>query len=125
MSKQWTVGDLLSTSSAYWRGCALQAGVRLEIFTVLNDTGHTASQLAGIIGADVRGTEYLLNALSAMGLLVKVDSHFENSAEASELLSKQSKKYMGHIILHHQHILDGWAQLDEAVKYLFATAPAM
>jgi SAM-dependent methyltransferase len=116
MSKKWTVGDLLSTSSAYWRGCALQAGVRLEIFTVLDGTKLSATKLAEAIKADERGSELLLHALAAMGLLVKDNNHFENSAEARELLSKKSKKYMGHIILHHHHILDGWAQLDEAVK---------
>ncbi|MEA3467705.1 MAG: hypothetical protein U9R57_05700 [Thermodesulfobacteriota bacterium] len=35
--KKWAVGDLLSTSTAYWRGCALQAGMRLDIFTLIHN----------------------------------------------------------------------------------------
>ena len=66
MKKEWTVGDLLSTSSAYWRGCTLQAGVRLGIFNVIHDQHMALAEVADQIGADQRGTEYILNALSAM-----------------------------------------------------------
>ena len=117
MKKNWSVGDLLSTSSAYWKGCALQAGVRLGVFTALDGERLHLNEVAGKIDADSRGTEYLLNALAAMGLLVKDNNHYANSFEANELLSGNSQRYIGHIILHHHHILDGWAQLDQAVKY--------
>lgn len=117
MGKNWTIGDLLSTSSSYWKGCTLQAAVRLDVFSVLDGARSTVDEVAGIIEADERGTEYLLNALAAMGLLHKGNSHFENTPKAAELLSRNSKKYIGHIIKHHHHILDGWAQLDKAVKH--------
>lgn len=116
MNKEWSRGDLLAVSSAYWKGCTLQAGVRLGIFTALHDERLHVDEVAGKIDADPRGTEYLLDGLTAMGLLMKDNSHYANSQQAQELLSKNSKMYMGHIILHHHHILDGWAQLDMAVK---------
>lgn len=116
MKKNWSVGDLLSTSTAYWKGCVLQAGVRLGVFTALDEERLHLDDVAGKIKADIRGTEYLLNALAAMGLLEKKNRHYANSLEAREFLSRNSQKYMGHIILHHHHILDGWAQLDQAVK---------
>ena len=116
MKKKWNRGDLLSTSSAYWKGCALQAGVRLGVFTALDDERLHLDEVVGKIEADPRGTEYLLNALAAMDLLIKDGAYYANSQQAQELLSKNSKMYMGHIILHHHHILDGWAQLDLAVK---------
>lgn len=116
MVREWNVGTLLSVSSAYWRGCALQTGVRLSLFTVLADGSLTLSKIIKKTGTDSRGTEYLLNALSAMGLLIKVEDSYKNSAAALELLCKDSPRYLGHIILHHHHILDGWAQLDVAVK---------
>lgn len=115
MGKEWTVGELLGTSNAYWRGCALQAAVRLEIFSVIDDHHISRDKVAGLIGGDLRGTEYLLNALCAMGLLSKEDALYSNTPEARTLLCKDSSTYIGHIILHHHHILDGWAQLDTAV----------
>lgn len=113
---KWTVGDLLGASTAYWKGCSLQAGVRLGIFTLLHDRSMSLVEVADLSEADKRGTEYLLNALSAMGLLTKQNNLYHNTPEAQQYLSKESPAYLGHIILHHHHILDGWAQLDEAVK---------
>ena len=116
MKKEWTVGDLLSTSSAYWQGCTLQAAVRLEIFNSISDNQLSLSQITKQTGTDQRATEALLNALSSMGLLVKESDLYSNTPETLTLLCKDSERYLGHIILHHHHILDGWAQLDEAVK---------
>lgn len=116
MVREWNAGTFLSVSSAYWRGCALQAGVRLGLFTVLADGMSTLSKIAEKIEADNRGTEYLLNALAAMGLLIKLEDSYGNSTAAREFLCTDSPHYLGHIILHHHHILDGWAQLDMAVK---------
>ena len=116
MVTEWNAGTFLSVSSAYWRGCALQAGVRLELFTILADRVSTLSEITGKTKTDSRGMEYLLNALSAMGLLIKVDDSYRNSMAALDFLCKDSPRYLGHIILHHHHILDGWAQLDVAVR---------
>ncbi len=114
--KKWTVGDLLSTSTAYWRGCALQAGVRLGLFTLIHDRRMTLIEICNQTSADRRGMEYLLNALSAMGLLTKKSNQYSNTLETLKFLCKESPTYIGHIILHHHHILDGWAQLEEAVQ---------
>ena len=112
---QWNVSELLSTSSAYWRGCTLQAAVRLDIFTALDENFVNACDLSRICETDERGLELLLNALTAMGLLKKDKQQYSNTNESCMYLSKKSKQYMGYIILHHHHILDGWAQLHEAV----------
>lgn len=115
MEKKWTIGALLGTSTAYWRGCTLQAAVRLGIFSVIDEQQISLDKVADLIGGDLRGTEYLLNALSGMGLLSKKDALYSNTPEALSLLCKDSSTYIGHILLHHHHILDGWAQLDTAV----------
>lgn len=116
MNRDWTPGQLLATSSAYWRGCTLQAGVRLGVFTALDEGQLQLEEIAARIEADVRGAELLLNGLAAMGLLVKEGRRYANTPAARELLSRASDRYLGHIILHHHHILDGWAQLDQAVR---------
>lgn len=117
MKTEWSIGNLLATSTAYWRGCALQAGVRIGIFSVINNQRLNLKDIADQIDADMRGTEFLLNALAAMGLLKKEENYYENSPEARSYLCSDSPHYIGHIILHHHHILDGWAQLHDAVKF--------
>lgn len=114
--KDWSAGELLRTSSGYWWGCSLQAAVRLGIFTVIDGESLAHSEIAEKIESDERGTEYLLNALTSMGLLHKENGSYSNSPAAFEFLSSNSPKYIGYIILHHHHVLDGWAQLHEAVK---------
>ncbi len=114
--KEWSVGDLLRTSSGYWWGCSLQAAVRLDVFTVIDGGSLSLAEIAEKIESDERGTEYLLNALAAMGLLLKENGSYSNSPAAFEFLSSSSAKYIGYIILHHHHVLDGWAQLHDAVK---------
>lgn len=116
MVKEWHVGTLLAVSSAYWRGCAVQAAVRLQVFTALRDGARDAAEVAGAIGGEVRATGLLLDALAAMGLLVKSGDRYGNTEFAGRFLVADSPAYMGHIILHHHHILDGWAQLDQAVR---------
>ncbi len=116
MTKEWNVGRILGVSSSYWAGCTLQAGVRLGIFTILDDLKCTANEVAEKAGTDVRATSLLLNALVAMDLLEKEEKRYLNTPFAQQFLTEDGPAYMGHIILHHHHILDGWAQLDEAVK---------
>jgi SAM-dependent methyltransferase len=51
-----------------------------------------------------------------MGLLIRKDDHFSCTRNAAEFLSRHSPRYLGHIILHHQQLMDSWAHLDEAVQ---------
>jgi SAM-dependent methyltransferase len=106
---------LLGVSSGYWQGCTLQAAVRLKIFTVLGETKCTAGEVAKRLGAESRATGLLLDALTAMGLLGKTAFQYENTEFSGKYLVVGASGYLGHIILHHHHILDGWAQLDQAV----------
>ncbi len=114
--KDWTLGNILATSSAYWQGCTLQAGVRLELFSALEGNGQTVDKLARHLDVDSRGLELLCNGLTAMGLLCRSGSGYRNSEAAATFLNKNSPQYKGHIILHHHNLVDAWAQLHTAVK---------
>ena len=116
MATFWHPGQLLSTSSAYWRGCALQSSVRLKVYSAIGEKHISGEELSELLGSDVAATILFLDALSAMGLLVKDGEKYRNSPEANQFLVESSPNYMGHIILHHHHLLDGWAQLDQMVQ---------
>lgn len=116
MKQDWNIGELLSVSSAYWRGCTLQTGVRLGIFTIIDDENLSVEEISHQAATEIRATGFLLNGLSAMGLLEKKNNRYSNCEAALNHLSKNSSRYIGHIILHHHHLVDGWAQLDNAVK---------
>ncbi|MDD2897209.1 MAG: methyltransferase [Desulfuromonadaceae bacterium] len=112
---EWTTAELLQLSGGYWSTCALHAGVKLDIFTILDGTAKNAADVAEQRGSDLRATAMLLDALAAIGLLEKRGSTFVTTPFASNTLSKSSSGYLGHIIMHHHHLMSGWARLDEAV----------
>lgn len=111
-----TVGALLKTASSYWHACTLHAGVGLEVFSHLQSEKLTGSEIAEKINGNERAAEMLLNALVAMGLLEKNGSAYKNTEFGKKYLVKESSDYIGHIILHHRHLVDGWNQLDKAVQ---------
>lgn len=113
---EWTPGSLMETSGAYWQTCALHAGVQLDIFTALDKGALTGKELALTLNYDQRGLVLLLNALSAMGLLIKDGNTYANSSGADLFLSRSSDKYMGYIISHHHHLAHSWINLDQAVE---------
>lgn len=115
-SHEWTVPDLLQMSSSYWNTCALHAGVKLDVFTALDGTALTADTAAQVLGTDTRATAMLLDALAALNLLEKHSDSYRATPFAAASLSKSSPGYMGHILMHHHHLMAGWGRLHEAVQ---------
>ena len=109
-------GELLKVSGSYWEACTLHAAVKLEVFTTLAGQELNAAEVAEKLQADERGTTMLLNAVSAMGLLTKSGDRYSNTSQSKALLSKDSPRYIGHMIMHHHHLVQSWSNLDEAVR---------
>ena len=107
--------DLLQLSGGYWNVCALHAAVKLDVFSQLDQGAASASDISRRTGSDERGMTMLLNALTAIELLVKIEDHYSIPPFSAIYLSKSSEKYLGHIILHHHHLMSSWARLDEAI----------
>ena len=108
----WNPAELLQLSGGYWSACALHAGVKLDLFS----HAGTTSELAEATASDARGLEMLLNALTALGLMGKEGDRYSPTAFAAEYLSHTSPRYLGHIIMHHHHLMTGWSRLDESVR---------
>ncbi len=113
--QEWNTGQLLSTSSAYWRSSTIHAAVKLDVFSVINEDRLTAEEVSGRVGGRVRSVAMLLNALTALGLLEHDNSTYKNTEFSRTTLVKGEPGYIGYIIMHHFHLVDGWAQLHEAV----------
>jgi predicted O-methyltransferase YrrM len=112
----WTPQKLLQTSGFYWKTCTLHAGVALGIFSHIGSSQVDAGSLAQSLSLDEDAASRLLDALSAMGLLVKENQLFSNSPEAARFLVKDAPGYLGHMIMHHHHLMPSWSQLSEAIR---------
>lgn len=108
--------DLLQLSGGYWSTCVLHAAVKLDLFTRMDQGSASPADISRLTDCDERGMTMLLDALSAMGLVIKCDNHYTLPPHAATYLSKNSDSYLGHIILHHHHLMSGWARLDESIK---------
>ncbi len=113
---QWNPGSLLGVSGAYWQTCTLHAAVELDLFTELGGLSLTAGQLAESRELDSRALAMLLDALAAMGLLVKAGEAYRNTPASLAYLSADSPDYVGYMIRHHHHLVESWSRLHEAVR---------
>jgi len=113
---EWTPAKVLEMSGSYWGACILHSAIKLDVFTILGSEGSDIKDIARKIDADERGLSMLLNALSAMKLISKTGDKYSNTPFAQSFLSKDSREYIGYMILHHHHLMDAWAQLPRAIK---------
>jgi SAM-dependent methyltransferase len=116
MTREWTAPDLFRISGAYWAGCALQAGVQLELFTALAKGLKREADLAGELDCEPRALGMLLTALVSMGLLKRENGLVSAPQSVLALLARDSPEYHGFIIKHHANIMPNWARLAEAVR---------
>lgn len=114
--RSWDPGALMQLSGGYWQTCVLHAAVKLGIFSAIEDIKVTPDMLAAELDCSVDGIRRLLDALVAMELLIKDRDEFTNIPSGRELLCKDSPKYIGHMIMHHHHLMASWSQLDQGVR---------
>ena len=108
-------GELLEISGYFWKTCALHAAVKLDVFTAIGDEQLSGKEISQKVNGSQRGVEMLLNGLIAMDLLEKIGGKYANTPAGKTFLTKDSAKFLGHIMMHHHHLVESWAQLDQAV----------
>jgi len=114
-TRQWTKEEFLKTSSFYWQTCTLHAGVKLDIFSIIDSGSLSAQEISEQTESDPRNLSILLNALTAMELLIHEEGSYSNTPDGAQYLSKTSPDYIGFIIMHHQNLLDSWNNMPMAV----------
>jgi predicted O-methyltransferase YrrM len=114
--RDWHPGELLELSGYFWKTCTLHAAVKLDVFTLIGKKQLTGIEVTEKLDAAPKGVKRLLNALVAMELLAKANDRYSNTPSSLGLLSKDSPKYLGHIIMHHHHLVEPWSQLDQSVQ---------
>lgn len=106
---------VMGISSAYWQSKVLHAAQRFDIFSRLNDHEATAAELASECGADPRGMDILLIAVTALGLLDREDDKYRNTPFSETFLVKGSPRYQGGIVSMFDSWYPAWGDLHQAV----------
>jgi SAM-dependent methyltransferase len=111
----WSEAQLLALSRAFQEARVLLSGAELDLFTRLASAPETASELASKIPADERALTMLLDALVAIGLLVKQSGTYSTEPSAAELLATGRAGSVLPMILHNANLWGRWGALTRLV----------
>jgi (2Fe-2S) ferredoxin/precorrin-6B methylase 2 len=107
--------ELNQTLRGYQESRVLLTAIELDVFTAVGG-GAAAAQVAQGISTDPRGTEMLLNALTAMGLLAKDKGVFRNTPATTRYLTQGSKDDARLGLMHIAHLWQRWSTLTDCVR---------
>ncbi len=87
----------------------------LGVFEALRKA-RTAGETARALRTNVRATEILLDAVTAIGLLKKNGNRYRNAPLATNFLISTSPSYQGDMLSHADALWKNWSNLDEVVR---------
>ena len=109
--------DILKLARQFMESRILLTAVELNLFTLLDEAPSTAENLAGRLHADLRGLTIILDALSAMGLMIKEPGDaYRSSPDVAACLSDNSPHSVLPMINHANHLWKSWSNLTSKVR---------
>ena len=106
---------LARTLTAFQQSRTILTGHELGVFPLLARSAQSSKEAAESLGCDPRATDRLLNALAALGLLVKEEGRFSPTALARDHLVPGQPGFMG-FLGHAGQLWKTWSSLTEAVR---------
>jgi len=111
----WNTESVLALARAFMESRILLTAAELDVFTALASP-KTLEEIVEVLGLDQRGTEILLDALSAIGLLEKQDDTYICPESLLPALSSKSPDTVLPMILHTGSVWQRWTELTEIVR---------
>ncbi len=107
--------DLSQSIRGYQESRTVLTAIELDVFTAVGEKS-TAAEVAETIHADARATELLLNALTAIGLLVKTGETFSVTPVSRRFLTAGGQNDARAAMMHNVGLWRSWSGLTEAVR---------
>ena len=111
-----TEDSILGLAHGFMASRVLLSAAELDVFSMLAKAPLTAEQAAAEIGAEVRGITILLDALSALGLLVKTGGKYQTESSARPLLSADAPASILPMVLHMATVWQNWSRITDIVR---------
>ena len=103
-------------SRQFWNSAVLRAGIRLGVFSLLDESALTAAEVSNRLGANPRFVGAFLEAAVALGLLDKAGGNaYRCSAASSAYLVPGRREYVGDLALHITNYWHTWGNLDRLI----------
>jgi len=108
---------IIKTATAFYDSCVLFAALEVGIFRLLAEIGPAdVETVAQRLKLDPRGARLLLNACTALGLLVKERATYRNSPETTAFLVPGSPADLSRAIQYNRDVYHAWGRLAEMVR---------
>jgi len=101
---------------SFWHSAILRAGLKLDVFSLLENNRLTSDEIAQRLGASPRYVQGFVDSCIVLDLLEKQGDKYTNAPLASKFLVKGKKAYVGDHVLHHTNTWASWGRLDEIIK---------
>ena len=94
----------------------LLVAAEMRLFDALGDAGATVEEVAERSGATLRGIEIVLDALTAMEILVKREGRYALVEEYAPHLREGSPSQLPSLLRHRNRMFRTWALLEERIR---------
>jgi precorrin-6B methylase 2 len=112
---EWNQADIQALSRAFQESSIFLTGAELGVYDLLASQSLTADEIAVRAGSTLRGITILLDALTAMGLLVKDNGRYCCEPSAAPLLVADGPDSLLPSVLHAAELWHRWSRLPEIV----------
>jgi len=106
--------QLVEMANAFKLSRIILTANELGVFDLIPEAGISSSAVAELLNSHPRATDRFLNALVALGLLIKQGETFRNTSFGSQFLVKNSPAYLGGLSLSNQ-TWKTWSTLTEVL----------
>ncbi len=112
-----TPTKIMQTGFAFWSSKVLLSAVEIEVFTELAGQSRDLASLQDRLGLHPRGARDFLDALVALGFLLREEGRYANTPETDFFLDKAKPSYIGGILEMANHrLFSSWNRLTEALR---------
>jgi hypothetical protein len=117
MSEQPTPESILQVGLGFWPSKILLSAVEMELFTDLAQGPRSLESIRGRIGLHPRAARDFLDALVALGFLLRAGGEYSNAPATDLFLDKNKPSYIGGILeMANQRLYQFWNRLTEALR---------
>jgi hypothetical protein len=117
MSDHPTPESILQVGLGFWPSKILLSAVEMELFTDLAKGPQPLETIQGRIGLHPRAARDFLDALVALGFLLRADGQYSNTPATDLFLDKHKPSYIGGMLeMANQRLYGSWAHLTEALR---------
>jgi hypothetical protein len=108
---------ILQTGLAFWASKTLLSAIELGLFTELSRGPESFESISGRVGLHPRSARDFLDALVALGFLVRTGDRYANTPETDLFLDQNKPSYVGGILeMANRRLYPFWGNLTEALR---------